>query len=107
MESNIKRNVMRRVGVIRAVRPFLSGTAAGVLVLLVSFYEIGRLVFVAQVFRNMPAIQDVPALVQFFISAFLNTDVLVQLFLVLIIIGVAWIARDIARNIEGPQAIAF
>ncbi len=102
MESNIKRTVMRRVGVIRAVRPFLSGTAAGISVLLVSFYEIGRLVFVAQVFRNMPAVQDIPALVQFFVSAFLNTDVLVQLFLVLTIIAVAWIARDVARNIAPP-----
>lgn len=103
MESQIKQNVMRRVRTVHTLRPFTSTTAIAGVAVLVSVYELGRLVFVAQVFRNMPAIQDVFALLQFFVSAYLNTDFAVQLFTLLTILGVAWMARDIARTLRVPS----
>ena len=103
MESKIKQNVMRRVHTVHALQPFVSSTALAAVVMLVSVYELGKLVFVAQVFRNMPAIQDVPALVEFFVSAYLNTDLAVQLCTLLVILAVALIAKDTARVIAVPR----
>lgn len=103
MESQIKQNVMRRVHTMHLLRPLVSTTALAGVVMIVSVYELGRLVFVAQVFRNMPAVQDISALLQFFVSAYLNTDVAVQLFTLLAIFGVAWMVRDIARMVQVPR----
>lgn len=103
MESKIKQTVMRRVYVMHALRPIVSSTMLAVLVMGVSLFELGKLVFVAQVFRNMPAVEDVPALLQFFLNAYLNTDVGVQLCTVLVLLAVAWIVKDTARLIALPK----
>lgn len=97
MESKIKQNVMRRVRTIHAVRPLTGGTAVAVVLLGVSLYAIGRMVFVAQVFRNMPAVGDVSAVLRFFLSAFLHTDFVVQVLTLLVTAAALWMVRDIAR----------
>lgn len=99
MDSNIKKNVMRRVRIIKAVKPFMSMTAASFAILLVSLYEIGRFVFVAQVYRNMPAVQDIAALLSFFVAAFLNTEFIVQIFTILAIVALAFVANSLGRGV--------
>lgn len=103
MESQIKQNVMRRVHTIHAARPFTGGTALAVALLVVSLYAIGRMVFVAQVFRNMPAIEDVSAVFQFFLSAFLHTDFIVQVLSVLVFMSALWMVRDAFRSLAQPR----
>lgn len=100
MESKIKQRVMRRVRIMHTLRPLTSPMALAALVLLVSLYELGRLVFVAQVFRNMPAVEDVSALAQFFVAAFLNTEFIVQICTILTIVALAFIAKDLGRGVS-------
>lgn len=99
MDSSLKKNVMRRVRIINSVRPFMSMTALSVVVLFVSLYELGRFVFVAQVYRNMPAVENVSALFQFFVAAFLNTEFVVQIFSILVIVAVAFVAKEAGRGV--------
>lgn len=104
MESKIKQNVMRRVHTIHAIRPYTSGAALAFVLLGVSLYAIGRFVFVAQVFRNMPAIEDVGAVMRFFVGAFAHTDFVVQALTLLTIASVLWMVRDIGRGSIGRFA---
>jgi hypothetical protein len=97
MESsnNLRRNVMRRVRFAHAVRPFLSNAAGAFALLGISLYFLGREVFVAQVFRNMPS--DFAAVLRFVEAAFLNTTVMVQILTVLAALAGLWLIRECAR----------
>jgi len=106
MESRIKRNVMKRVHMIHAVRPLTSVTALSVALLGVSLYAIGRTVFVAQIFRNMPAVQDVPAVLRFFFSAFLHTEFLVQALTLVVLASALWMVRDALRTLSHARLAA-
>ncbi|HWH07194.1 MAG TPA: hypothetical protein VNU47_01560 [Candidatus Paceibacterota bacterium] len=88
---------MRRVHTIHAVRPFVSGAALAFVALGISLYTLGRLVFVAQVFRNMPALGDIGSLTRFFLDAFLTTEVVVQLITVAIVFSALWMVADLLK----------
>jgi len=105
MESTIKKNVMRRVRTMHTVRPLMSGSVLSLAVLGVSLYVIGKSVFVAQIFRNMPAIQDVPALARFFLEAFLHTEVLVQALTVAIVLSAVWMVIDATKLLGENRSI--
>jgi hypothetical protein len=94
-KSNISRNVMRRVRFAHAVRPFVSNAAGAFVLLGVSLYMLGREVFVAQVFRNMPS--DFAAVLRFVEAAFLNTTFVVQALTVLAAIAGLWLTREFFR----------
>jgi len=104
MESNIKQNVMNRVRTIHTVRPFTSGTAVALFLIVLSLYAIGRFIFVAQVFRNMPSPADIGAFLNFFVVAFMHTDFIVQVLSVLVVASLIWVARDVVRSIHSLQA---
>ena len=70
---------------------------------LVSLYVIGREVWVAQVFANMPNPINVLALVHFIEVAFLNTTTLVQVLCVAIVFSAIWLVRDVAKSIQLPR----
>jgi hypothetical protein len=93
--NNIRRNVMRRVRFAHAVRPFLSNAAGAVALFGVSLYFLGREVFVAQVFRNMPS--DFAAVLRFIEAAFLNTTFVVQVLTVLAALAGLWLVRECVR----------
>jgi hypothetical protein len=76
--SSISNTVMRRVRIIHAVRPLLSGTALGSFLFLLAVWGIGREVWVSHIIANMPSVQDISALSRFIIAAFLNTRFIVQ-----------------------------
>lgn len=96
---------MRRVRTIHAVRPFTGGTALAAVFLVLSLYAIGRAVFVAQVFRNMPAVEDVFAVSRFFLSAFLNTDFVVQALTIFVAASALWMVRDALKVLTQYRAV--
>lgn len=87
---------MRRVRFAYAVRPFLSNAAGAVALLGLSLYMLGREVFVAQVFRNLPS-TDPSIVFRFMESAFLNTSFAVQTLTVLALLAGLWLGRECFR----------
>lgn len=97
MTSNIQQNVMRRVRTIHGVRPLFSGTAPAVLLALGSLYLIGRKVWVARVFENMPNPVHIASVARFFEAAFFNTNSIVQVLCIVAAFSFVWLARDAMR----------
>jgi hypothetical protein len=87
---------MRRVRTIHALRAAAAPVGASFLVLALSLYLIGREVWVARVFANMPDSADVLAVLRFFTYAFLNTHLSVQTLLLLSIAAAVWLVREAA-----------
>ena len=99
-KSSIRKIVLRRARFIHVVRPLLSGTLFGALAAILALYFLGREVWVARVFENMPSLMDVAALTMFLERAFLNTSFAVQVLTVVLVAGVIWAARDTAHSIK-------
>ncbi len=89
--------VMRRVRAIHFLRPIVSGSALALLVAFVALYEIGREVWVAKVFENMPG--DILSALQFFLMAFSNTEFTVQALTLVTGMAVLCVAKDIGRTV--------
>jgi cell division protein FtsX len=102
MSSKIEKNVMRRVHTIHILRPFVSGGAAAVLVAGLALWGIGRQVWVARVFENAP--REFAALPQFYLSAFTNTDFVVQILTLLTLVSIVYLARETAKLITHTLA---
>lgn len=96
-QSNTHAVVMRRVRTIHRLRPLFSSATVAGLLFVVSLYAVGREVWVARVFQNMPHIQDVAAVIQFFLSAFLSTSHVVQLTLLLTAFALAWFITQVGK----------
>jgi len=103
MQSNIQANVMRRVHTIHTVRPLLSGTMLAAILSFGSLYLLGREVWVAKIFTNMPNPVHVASVLRFFEAAFFNTTTLVQVLCISVLFGIVWLARNLARSIEFPR----
>lgn len=97
-QSNIERIVMRRVYIIRILRPLISLESLAALALLLALWGIGREVWVAQVFQNAPS--DFTNLPNFYVAAFNHTHIVVQALSVLTIISLVYLARETARIIS-------
>lgn len=104
--STIHMTVMRRVRTIHALRAASAPIGASFLVLAGSLYIIGREVWVARVFQNMPRIEDVAAVARFFTSAFLTTDVVVQALTLLTLIAALWLVREVGKLLLIPTRYA-
>lgn len=63
---------------------------------MLAVWEIGREVWVAKVFENMPSFANVLAVLNFMGSAFVNTEVVVQMFSILALGALVWLARGFA-----------
>ena len=100
MPTNIERNVMRRVRTLRRLRLFFNELTASCFLLLLTLYGLGREVWVARVFQNMPSSGDVFAMVQFYLSAFLRTELVVQVLSLIIFASLLYLVREIARRIS-------
>lgn len=96
-DSKIRKNIMRRVRAIHALRSAASGIGASVIVLIASLYLIGREVWVARVFQNMPRLAEVGAFLRFCTYAFARTDVSVQALILLTIAAGVWFLRESVR----------
>jgi hypothetical protein len=101
-QTSIEKNVMRRVRLIRALRPVTSYAALSALVLLLALWGIGREVWVARVFANGP--QDLIGHSLYLFYAFEHTRLLVQALSVLTLGSLIYLARETARLISGAVA---
>lgn len=103
--SSISYTVMRRVARIHLMRRAASALGA-VSVFLVALWGVGREVWVAKVFENMPSIADVPAVALFFLRAFEGTDLAVQVLVIVALAALVWFARALARAIAPRPSFA-
>lgn len=99
-QSTIERTVMRRVYIIRALRPVISMGAFSATVFVLALWGIGREVWVARVFENMPHSGDAFAVTRFYAAAFGHTDLVVQALTLAMFASVIYIARESARFIS-------
>ena len=102
--SSISSTVMRRVRIMHATRTFAPVFVASILFML-AVWEIGREVWVAKVFENMPSFANVPAVLNFIGNAFVNTEVAVQVFSILALGALVWLARSFALAIGGSLSM--
>lgn len=96
--SSISHIVMRRVHRIHLMRRAAAALSAAS-VFLLALWGVGREVWVAKVLENMPSVADVPGVALFFLSAFQETDLAVQLLLIVALAALVWFARALARAI--------
>lgn len=105
--TRLQKAVMRRVRVIRAVRPFISNLAGALYLLTLSLYLLGREVFVAQVWRNMEgALGDAGALARFLEGAFVSTSMNVQIITLLIGASAVWMGYEAVKRVI-PSQVRF
>lgn len=97
--SFVHQNVMRRVRTIHRLKSATSGVAASVLVLIASLYLIGREVWVARVWENMPSVSNIAAFSRFFTYAFTHTHLSVQLLILFVIFATLWLLRELGRMV--------
>lgn len=103
--SSISRTVLRRVRTIYLLRAYAPITAAAALFAL-SLWGIGREVWVAKVFENMPSLADVPAVLSFYGGAFLGTEALVQILVAASLGALLWLAAAIGKNLRDLPRVA-
>ncbi|HUQ30076.1 MAG TPA: hypothetical protein VM103_00990 [Candidatus Paceibacterota bacterium] len=107
METTIEKNVMRRVRRIHTLRPFISGFAASCVLLLLALWGIGREVWVAHVFQNMPHSGGIMPVLNFYFAAFLNTRITVQMLSVATLGSVFWLARETAKLLSYTFTLGY
>lgn len=96
--SEIERVVMRRVRMIRFLRLLFSAQTLVALALAVVLWGIGREVWVAKVFENMPHSGDPFAVGRFYLSAFEKTRVVVQALMLGALGALIYLARETTRG---------
>jgi hypothetical protein len=106
MATTIEQKVMQRVHFIHAVRPLVSNGALALVVFLVAMWGIGREVWVARVFQNMPS-GDVNHLTTFWFAAFTHTRIVVQALALVSLASVIYLARETARFITGAFSLTY
>lgn len=96
-ETAIERIVMRRVRLIRILALIISTATFAVLTACAALWGIGREVWVARVFENVPQISDTSTFLSFWLSAFLETQLVVQVLVVLTLISLLLLVRETVR----------
>jgi hypothetical protein len=99
-QSLIQKNIMRRVRVIHATRTLFRGEFAALLVMLAALYGVGREVWVAHVFQNMPSLENVSAFSNFWLAALVNTRSIVQVLIAVTIVAAVYFVREIVRALR-------
>ena len=97
--SKIKQNVMRRVHAVHTMR-LIRDIGFSLVVFTGSVYAIGREVWVARIFQNMPSPSDIPAALSFFFSAFLGTHLIVQATILVCALSLVWLAREVLKALH-------
>lgn len=97
-ESPIERAVMRRIHLIRILGLVISTVTLAALTLVLALWGIGKEVWVERVFQNAP--KDFVNLPNFFISAFGNTRLVVQVLALLTFASFVYLARATVHAIS-------
>lgn len=97
-QSNIERIVMQRVYLIRALRFAISSGALSVVVSLLALWGIGREVWVGRVLQNAPS--NPFDSIRFYLTAFVHTNLLVQVLILLALATLLYVVREVARALS-------
>jgi len=97
-QSAIERAVMRRVHLIRILGLIISTITLAILTLILALWGIGKEVWVERVFQNAP--EDFVRLPNFFINAFGNTRLVVQILTLLTFASFIYLARETVRALS-------
>jgi hypothetical protein len=97
-QSTIEQTVMRRVRIIRILRPIVSMGTLAVLVFVLALWGIGREVWVARVLQNAPT--NITGLFNFSVAAFIHTRFVVQVLALLSLAALITLARETARTLS-------
>ena len=96
--SNIERIVMQSVHLIRALRFAISSGVLSTLLFFLALWGIGQEVWVARVFENAPKhFSDLPL---FYWSAFITTDFVVQVLVVLLGSALIYTLLELTRSLS-------
>ncbi|HEY4500812.1 MAG TPA: hypothetical protein VJI70_00905 [Candidatus Paceibacterota bacterium] len=96
-QSPIERAVMRRIHLIRVLGLIISTGALAILTIVFALWGIGKEVWVERVFQNAPT--DFVRLPDFFIAAFGNTRLVVQILAILSFVSFIYLVRMTTRLI--------
>jgi len=96
-QSKIERVVMRRVHLIRILGLIISTAVLAVLTFILALWGIGKEVWVARVFENMPHSGDIAATGNFFLSAFGHAKLIVQVLSLITFVSFVYLVRKTAR----------
>ena len=99
--SAIEKNVMASARLIYTMRMLTSVTALKLYVWALALYTIGRLVWVAHVWENLEKV-GIGHLFQFMLAAVLNTQLLVQLALLIGAMALISFLVDVVRGLRTP-----
>lgn len=97
---------MASVGTIYTARKLVSATALKLYVCVAAVFGLGALVWVERVFDNLAHV-GLQGAAQFLLSAVLNTDFLVQLVLLALVVAGVSLLRDLARTSSTPATLAY
>ncbi len=97
-ETNIEKNVMRRVRLIRLLALIISTAMLAALTFIAALWGIGKEVWVARVFQNAPT--DFTHLADFYLAAFLQTRLVVQVLSVLTLASLIYLILEAVRFIS-------
>lgn len=95
--SNTERVVMNRVHLLRILGLIISTVMFAVLTFIAALWGVGREVWVARVFENMPHLNNFVAFTRFLFAAFIHTQLLVQILVLITLSSFIYLIREIAR----------
>lgn len=98
-ETLTRTRIMRRVRTAYVLKRLSGGVAASALLAAASLYALGREVWVAKIWQNMPSATHVSQFAHFFLAAFLNTQALVQVTIIAVLAAGFWFLVNVARSI--------
>lgn len=93
---------MQRVHLIHALRFAVSGSVFSALISILALWGIGTQVWVAHVLQNAPA--NPFDILRFYLSAFTNTSLVVQILLLLLLTSFLYLAREVYKAIAVMRA---
>ena len=96
---SLSRIVMHRVRTIHRVRRYAAPVSAASVSVL-ALWGIGREVWVAKVFENVQAVASTEAAARYIASAFIHTDLVVQLLFILVVASIVWLASELAHLVR-------
>jgi len=97
--SNTERVVMQRVRLLRILGLVISTGMLAVLTFVAALWGVGREVWVARIFENMPHTNNFATFASFWFVAFMHTQLLVQVLTLLTLASLIYLVREIIRTL--------
>ena len=96
-QSNIERIVMRRVRLLRILGLIISTGMLAALTLVAALWGVGKEVWVARVFQNMPPLGDFVSFASFWLATFVHTRLIVQVLTFFTFASFMYLIRECVR----------